>query len=176
MPENRTKIVALTGPESCGKTTLATQLSGYYKAPVVPEYAREFLSKTQGKYSYEDLEIIAREQLRLLESAKIQNPHLLFTDTELTVIKIWSEIKFNQLSPWIKQQYELQKIDLYLLCQPDIPWEEDPLRESKNNRAEIFNRYKEELDLANRPYAIISGAGDERLNNALAAVDKLLLT
>ncbi|HAG73383.1 MAG TPA: hypothetical protein DCL66_14390, partial [Gammaproteobacteria bacterium] len=34
-----TKIIVITGPESSGKTTLASQLSDYWKIPLVSEVA-----------------------------------------------------------------------------------------------------------------------------------------
>ena len=170
-----TITVALTGPESCGKSTLTRQLGDYYQAPIVLEYAREYLEKTKGKYTFDDLEKIARVQLRLLEEALSKQPKLIFLDTELTVIKNWSEFKYHKISPWIQQQYEAQKIDLYLLCKPDLPWEDDPFRESKNDRNEIFELYVEALEKMNRNYRIVSGLGDARLQNAKKMVDSLLV-
>ena len=49
---SKCKKVVLYGPESSGKTTLAIELSNYYKVDWVPEYAREFLQNiwdTEGR-------------------------------------------------------------------------------------------------------------------------------
>jgi nicotinamide riboside kinase len=37
--------IAIFGPESTGKTTLATQLAEYYKTVWVPEFARDYLQE-----------------------------------------------------------------------------------------------------------------------------------
>ena len=37
------KKIAIIGPESTGKSTLATQLANHYETASCPEYAREFL-------------------------------------------------------------------------------------------------------------------------------------
>ena len=55
------EIVVITGPESCGKTTLARQLAERWRAPLVNEAARDYL---QGKDSYQKSD--------LLEIAKLQ--------------------------------------------------------------------------------------------------------
>lgn len=174
MKKQKTTIVALTGPESCGKSTLTQQLGNYFHAPIVDEYAREYLEKTNGKYTFDDMEKIARGQLILFNKALTKHPKLLFTDTELTVIKTWSEFKYQKIAPWIQQQYEKQDIDLYLLCKPDLTWEEDPLRESKNNRDEIFELYVEALEKMNRSYQIVSGLGTSRIQKAVDFVTPFL--
>ena len=166
--------MALTGPESCGKTTLAKQLTTYFHGALVLEYARQYLEKTQGKYEFDDLEKIARGQVDLLQQTMLLHPNIIFTDTELTVIKIWSEFKYHKIAPWIQDQYEKQNIDLYLLCRPDLPWEDDPLRESKNDRQEIFELYLKKLDEMKRNYRIVSGKGEKRQQIAIEWVKELL--
>ena len=48
--------IAITGPESSGKTTLANELTNHYDATLVSEYSREYLEHTQG--AYEEKEVI----------------------------------------------------------------------------------------------------------------------
>lgn len=167
-------VIALTGPESCGKSTLAKQLSDYFDAPFVPEYAREYLEKTKGRYQFEDLEIIGKGQNDLLEIAKTLKPKLIIVDTELTVIKIWSEYKYGKTAKFLENLYGNQEIDLYLLCKPDLSWVEDPLRESENDRAEIFDLYEKELIALNRNYKVILGQGETRTSNARAFVEQFI--
>ena len=54
--------IVITGPECCGKTTLANSLSKIYKCNIVKEFARKYLEKSNGYYNYEDLLKIARGQ------------------------------------------------------------------------------------------------------------------
>ena len=80
--------VAITGPESSGKTTLSEQLANHFNVEWVPEFARTYLIETGGAYTQEDLDFIAKGQFEEME--KVQDRELVFYDTDLTVIKIWS--------------------------------------------------------------------------------------
>ena len=159
--------IIITGPESCGKTTLCKNLAKYYDTNFVKEFARSFLNKKNTKYNYEDLIKIAHKQLDLE-----QKSDLLFHDTDLITIKIWSNQKYSKCDPWITEKIKNQKKEnrFYLLCKPDIPWEPDPMRENKNDRDEIFKLYKSELDLLGHSYKVISGK--KRFELALIFIKK----
>ena len=62
----------------------------------------------------------------------------------------------------------------YLLCYPDLPWIDDPLRENPNIREELFLWYKEEIEALHIPYTSIKGEGNERLQQAVAALQPLI--
>ena len=59
-----------------------------------------------------------------------------------------------------------------MLCNPDIAWEEDRLRENPNNRFELFEIYKKEISKLKQGYFIISG--EDRLNNHLKKIKSLI--
>jgi nicotinamide riboside kinase len=113
--------IAVTGPESTGKTTLARQLARRYGAPWTPEYARYYLRRLNRPYVQDDLLAIARGQLEWEEAKGRRNPEILFSDTCLLVIKIWSEFKYGNCHPWILEQLRAHTYDLYLLCGVDLP-------------------------------------------------------
>lgn len=163
--------IAITGPESSGKTTLAKQLAQYFNTVWVEEYARTYLNALAQPYEESDLLEIAKGQL-LLENqvvAQAKN-NLLFCDSDFTVLKIWSEIKYNRCDAWITHQFEQHRYDCYLLCAPDLAWEEDPLRENPNDRAFLFDLYEENLKSISANYHIINGLGNERIEKAIAAI------
>jgi nicotinamide riboside kinase len=54
------KKIAIIGPESTGKSTLANQLSNELSFPLVPEFAREYLKNLNREYKYSDLSEIAQ--------------------------------------------------------------------------------------------------------------------
>ncbi|MBI2511613.1 MAG: ATP-binding protein [Opitutae bacterium] len=60
--------IAIFGPESTGKSELATKLGARFQAPVVAEYAREFWD-AHGVITLEDMVPIAREQWRREDEA-----------------------------------------------------------------------------------------------------------
>lgn len=166
--------VAITGPESSGKTSLAEALSIFYKTPYIPEFARDYLNAKNGVYDYEDLSIIAQGQFDSFSKVKT-NQSILLSDTELLVLKIWSEVKYGKVDSLIEQLLSQQQFDLYLLCRPDIPWEYDPLREHPESRKELFDVYHNELIKLKLPFIIIEGKEKEiRLNKAIEAIDSLL--
>ena len=150
--------VIVTGPESSGKTTLCNALAEYFNIPFTAEFAREFLNKLDGEYTQDDLLAIAKGQLQS-EQLATNNSQLTLHDTDLITIKIWSEYKYGDCDNWILEQIEKQKKEnrFYLLCKPDIPWESDPLRETPNNRVELFEIYKKELENLGLDYYVVEG-------------------
>ena len=168
------KKIAITGPESTGKSWLAKKLADHYHTVWVPEYAREYLEANGHEYDFDDVVFIAKGQKEREESLANVATNLLFCDTEPLVTKIWSEVVFNKCDPWIESEITNNPYDLYLLCYPDIEWEPDVLRENPNNRLEIFELYVKEMEAYNLPYAVIRGQGKKRFKCALNAVSRVL--
>ena len=169
--EKAVKNIVITGPESCGKTTLAKALSKALNIGYTKEYAREYLNNNSN-YKQEDLLHIAKGQLQ--KERKNLNP-IAIHDTDLITIKIWSEYKYNKCNPWIIEQIEQQKSKnrLYLICKPDIPWEADPLRENPSNRAELFEIYLSEIQNTKHNYFIIEG--QKRIEKALSKIQSFII-
>ncbi len=151
------KVIA-TGAESSGKTTLCNALAEHFNIPFIAEFAREFLNKLDGNYTQDDLLAIAKGQLQSEQLTTNAN-QLSLQDTDLITIKIWSEYKYGNCDNWILEQIEKQKkeIRFYLLCKADIPWEADPLRETPNNRDELFEIYKKDLENLGHDYYVVEG-------------------
>lgn len=163
--------IAITGPESSGKTTLAKALSKHFDCPWVPEYAREYLSEKDGNYSQEDLNSILKGQLKLEEKCTAKNASFLFCDTDPLVLWIWSNAKFLTISSEINKAWLNHNYDLYLLLYPDLEWEFDPLRENKNDRMELFALYHEMLKTSGRSYVVIRGK--DKLSKAIQAIESI---
>ena len=166
--------IVITGPESTGKSELARQLADYYQTIFVPEFAREYLSKLGRSYVFEDIAMIAKGQLELEGSLAEKVEEILFCDTDLLVMKIWSIFKYGKCDPWIEEKVKSHRYDLYLLCDIDLPWVEDPLREHPGKREELFELYLKDLQQLDVEFAIISGTGGERTENAILAVEVAL--
>tara|TARA_B100000900_G_scaffold404567_1_gene413092 strand:- start:626 stop:1129 length:504 start_codon:yes stop_codon:yes gene_type:complete len=148
--------IAFTGPECSGKSTMAKWLADEYSLKIVEEYAREYLQKKKG-YSIHDLDVIAAEQFVRNSS---QGP--LIADTEMLVLKIWSEEKYQRVSKNILQLLKQQEFDFYFLCKPDFNWVSDPLRENALDRERLFDLYEESLKKHKYPYCLLSGPEVER--------------
>lgn len=172
------KIVVL-GPESTGKSTLCEKLAAHFKTHWVKEYAREYLHKEGNKYAFEDLFIISLGQLagedeatKLMQKAQCDSK-LLFIDTDLHVIMIWSEFVFNKTDNRILDGIAKREYDLYLLCDTDLPWIKDELREYPDlkTRKQLFHYFKVSMADQGKPWVIISGNYDKRLQSAISAVN-----
>lgn len=170
----QTRTIVITGPESTGKTTLTAELAAHFGVAWMPEFAREYIDLLNREYTETDLLEIAKGQLKREQEFTLKSNGLLFFDTSLEVIKIWSEYKYGRCHPWILEQLKNQKHDLYLLCSPDIPWEYDPQQESPNERDELFKLYHQELTEQNTKFVEINGLNDLRLTKALHHVQPLL--
>ncbi|MFO8129851.1 MAG: ATP-binding protein [Bacteroidales bacterium] len=165
------KRIAITGPESTGKSDLARKLAEHYGTTWVREFARDYLEALERPYEEHDMLFIAKNQLLSEKKKMPQARKFLFCDTEPIVIKIWSEVKYERCHPWILEKIKQHPYDLYLLCDVDLPWEEDPLREHPDKRKYLFRLYYNELNNRNLPFYIVSGSGDQRLKNAIKAIE-----
>lgn len=173
------KKVVVIGPESTGKSTLCQQLSTHFKTIWCAEYAREYLLKNGTKYSYENLATIAKGQIQLEETAVKATPPqsgILFIDTDMYVIKVWCEFVFGKCHQFILDEIANRKYDLYLLCNTDLPWVKDELREYPDlaTRETLFRIYKDLLINQNTPWVEIKGTENQRLSMAIDAVKRLL--
>lgn len=146
------KKIVFTGPESSGKTTIAQRLAMDFKAPLVDEYARTYLTQLKRPYQASDLWNIARGQLAAEKNAAGSSPHLLICDTDLWTILIWSEEKYGKVDPRIFKALFQQKTDLYFLLQPTLPWTYDPQRENPTDRDRLFYLYRNKLRQHRQPY------------------------
>ncbi|AGA77380.1 AAA family ATPase [Echinicola vietnamensis] len=171
MPKQPKKIVVI-GPESTGKSTLSEALAAHYGVPWVAEYAREYIEQLDREYRYEDLLEIAKGQINREEQKLKQAKSLLFCDTDLHVIHVWSEYKYHKTADWIMEQIAQRHYDLYLLTDIDIPWEEDPQREypDPEMRRFFYDWYERLMSTANAPVVNISGNLDQRLSKAITAI------
>lgn len=199
------KKVVVIGPESTGKSTLCEHLARHYHTLWCPEYAREYLIKNGKDYTYDDLLTIAKGQIALeedicqssvishrssvdIEGRKeedvstlrfpdIPSSGLVFIDTDMYVMKVWCEYVFQKCHQYILDQIIERKYDLYLLCNIDLPWAPDELREYPDEvpRKELYRIYKDILLNQSVPWVEISGQHNERLQHAIGAVEKQLL-
>lgn len=168
-----TKKIAITGPESTGKSTLSELLANYYNSLWVPEYSREYLENLTEDYQLQDVLNIAKGQIKKEEGLIEKSHRFLFCDTELINIKIWCLHRFNQCPEWVIEQIEKNTYDLFLLCNIDIPWVEDSLRENPDKREYFYNWFIKELEYYGYRYEIISGNVFKRLESAIKAVNSL---
>lgn len=164
-------LTAVIGPESSGKTTLAKQRAFEEKALYVPEYGRIYLEKLNRPYTREDVEIIARVQIGIIQSIFSQNSGIsaplrgaeglshslsVYFDTDLIMMRVWFEVRYGCCPDWLLQAIEDYPMDYYILCAPDIPWVADPTRENGSDsvRQQLFDCYLSLVRQTHIPYEI----------------------
>jgi NadR type nicotinamide-nucleotide adenylyltransferase len=175
------KKFVIVGPESTGKSTLSQNLANHFKTEWVREYAREYLETNGTDYTFENLYDIAQGQLAGEDAAlkKLQEDGRglpLIIDTDMYVIKVWSEFVFNKCDNRVLTEITKRKYDGYILSNTDVPWVKDNLREYPDFaiREKLFHFYKEELSEQKVPWIIINGGYEERTQQAIDFVQSLL--
>ncbi|MEO8933170.1 MAG: DUF4301 family protein [Xanthomarina sp.] len=170
--------VVLFGPESTGKTVLATQLAAHYKTLWVPEFSRIYAEEKARKnevLNKDDVLPIARGQMTLENALAKQVDNLLFCDTNLLETKVYSEAYYEGYSPDILNKFAHQNTyNLYFLTNIDIPWEDDGIRDKPNERKVMFKAFEKALIKNNLPYVLLKGSLSNRMETAIKHIDKLL--
>ena len=175
-PAGRTARVVLTGSECTGKTSLARLLGEQLHVPVVPEYARDYAERAGRPLGPEDVEPIARGHMVAEDNLLRANPPLVVLDTDLVSTVVYAEHYYGSVPPWIVREAELRLGDLYLLCDIDLPWVPDGVRDQPHQRAKLHARFGEQLERFHANVVTIRGLGETREASALAAVAGWRLT
>lgn len=169
------KKIVIIGTESTGKSTLCKQLAEHYSTIWCPEFAREYLlQKENHKYTYADLLNIAIGQVELEDSLLTQASNgFYFIDTDMYVMKVWCEVAFQNCHSWILKQIANRHYDLYLLCDTDLPWQPDALREYPDPviRKKLFKMYMDILINTRVKWSEVSGTDAQRLQTAVSIIN-----
>ena len=172
--DNNIRRIVVTGPESTGKTELAQALAEKLNSIWVPEYARQYVENLNRPYDYDDVVQIAQYQVaQEAEYALKIGKGLIIFDTWLIITKVWLDLVFGKCPEWVFDHIRSTKIDLFLVCDTDLPWVADQVRENGGEkRKELFHLYCNEIRAFGFNYEIVSGFGDERTANAMKALSK----
>lgn len=169
------KKIAIIGPESVGKTQLCCELAQHFDTTYEPEIARTYVESLDTPYAYQDVVNIAHLQIEIEKKSNIdkKDQSFVFFDTDLIVTKVWFEHKYGVVPSFVKQWLAKKNIDLYLLCQPDIPWVYDKVRENRDNRTFLYQWYEKEIKILGTDFFVISGIGKKRTQNAITFLNRL---
>jgi nicotinamide riboside kinase len=171
--------IALLGAESTGKTTLARDLAAHFtslgrSATAVPEALRDWCTAHGRTPRPEEQLSIAQEQERRVDEASLTSD-IVIADTTAVMVAIYSAMLFEDGSLYRFAIEHQRSYDVTLLTGLDLPWVADGLqRDGPHVRAPVDALVREMLDKAAVGYRVVYGSGDERLRNALAAIDASL--
>jgi HTH-type transcriptional repressor of NAD biosynthesis genes len=171
--------VCVVGAESSGTTTLTKALAEHYHTTWVPEYGRTYTIEQQARLAREgwktdDFVQIACEQNRQEDEAARAANKLLFCDTDSFATSIWHERYMKRRSPEVEAVAAGRKYALYLLTDTHIPFEDDGTRDGKAYREWMQDRFEEKLRFWSKPYVMIKGTPEERLQQAVGLIDQII--
>jgi NadR type nicotinamide-nucleotide adenylyltransferase len=164
------RTICLHGPESTGKTTVATHLAEALGGAVLDEYGREYAETRGTDFTMRDLVEIAKTHdagtRMMLEAADA--PLILDTDPLMTAV--WADMLFGTRDPWFDAWDGTA--DFYLLFDIDLPWVADGTRlfGTRESRQRFFDLSRAELERRRVPWALVRGEGEARAAAALAAI------
>jgi nicotinamide riboside kinase len=160
----------VTGPESCGKTTLTEYLINNLDIKGIPEYARIFLSDLNRPYIQEDLDKIARQQI--IEWNECKDRSAIY-DTDILTTIIWYLERYRHIPSYMMDQWLAQDNSIYLLCNTELSWQPDPLRENPDDRDRLFKIYFHFLNAYGKSFKIVKGVEQSRLTDTLDFIRKV---
>ncbi|SMO55498.1 AAA family ATPase [Solitalea koreensis] len=166
--------IAIIGPESTGKSTMAKHLANHYNTIWVPEYAREYCEGLDRECTLQDELNMFYGQLALEEKLIPKANQLLICDVTILNVKVWCDEVFGGTPDFVTEEIKNRHYDFYLLMNIDTEWEPDPQRNFPDKRQYFFDLYERELNALNANYEIISGLGETRFRNAEKVIDAFL--
>jgi len=168
--------ISITGPESSGKSVLCEWLADrMLNAIAIPEVARVYLEAREPGYNYtkEDLIKITEQSKTNLENVVKTNPKVVINDSDFYIMRIWWEEVYKTENQFINALSKDLYFDVYVLCEPDLPWVYDPLRENEHDRYRLYEIYKNALHGDNRKVIVANGLDEKRFVKVIEELKEL---
>lgn len=179
------KRVVLIGAESTGKTTLARELAQRLTTHCVLEYGREYWEKKVAgldmngplpAFTSDEFVTIASEQQRREDELARSANKVLICDTNAFATGTWHERYMGFRSPAVDAIGAADKVDLYLLTEPDFPFVQDGFRDGEHIREQMHRSFMAQLSNSAAPCVRIAGPPVARIEAALHAIDAIVRT
>ena len=165
--------ICVTGPESTGKTTLARDLAALLDTAWVPEASRAYAERIGRPLTAADVSPIAHEHVALAEAgaaaAQANGAAALILDTDLLSTVIYARHYYGAVPLWIEEAERTRRADLYLLCDVDVPWVPDGVRDQPTGRRAMFDRFRAALVERGADFVVVRGDWATRWALASAA-------
>jgi NadR type nicotinamide-nucleotide adenylyltransferase len=171
---NRLRHVVITGSECTGKSTLARQLADRHGTECVPEFVRQFAQTMGGRLQFSDHGPIARGQIGLEDEYCARARQLLIHDTDLLSTVIYCRHYFGRCPEWIEAAATDRRSELYIVCDIDVPWVADGMRDRGDRREEMHRLFIDAADEFKVPWSLVSGDEMARLARATELVKALV--
>ncbi|CAN5494764.1 hypothetical protein BH09GEM1_BH09GEM1_11470 [soil metagenome] len=170
--------ICVTGPECTGKTTLAHRLATHFGGEHVPEAARLYAERNNRELWATDVELIAAEHIAMADDATRRvidrGGGTLVLDTDLVSTIVYGKDYYGFTSIWIEDEERRRRANLYLLCDTDVAWVSDGIRDRPESRSEMFRLFADALAIRHAHVVVVRGGWDERWQIAVSACQALL--
>ncbi|MGH7711585.1 MAG: AAA family ATPase [Gemmatimonadaceae bacterium] len=172
-PGDRLARIVVIGSESTGKTALAQQLAEHYGAPWIPEFARDYAEQKGGSAALTaaDVDSIGRGQVAREDNLLQNSLGLVILDTDLVSTMVYGKQYYGVVPAWIPDTAKQRLADLYLVCDIDLAWVADTVRDAQHQRRQMHDAFISQLTQLGATYRLVSGSGTERLSRAIAHID-----
>jgi NadR type nicotinamide-nucleotide adenylyltransferase len=158
--------ICVTGPESTGKTTLARRLAESLHTEWVPEASRLYAERVGRPLTADDVTPIGHEHVALAEEgaarARRRGATTLILDTDLVSTAVYARHYYGSLPPWVRREERVRRADLYLLCDVDVPWIADGVRDRPGERERMFDQFHQALTRRAARFVVVRGSWAER--------------
>jgi NadR type nicotinamide-nucleotide adenylyltransferase len=166
--------VVLTGSECTGKSTLAAEIARHFGARLAPEFVRGFAERKNAPIDFSDHGPIARGQMAIEDECIRLAERVLVQDTDLLSTVVYCRHYFGVCPAWIEDAAHERRPDLYLVCQPDIPWVPDGVRDRGHMRDVMQEMFQKAVAASGVPSLDLRGGQETRFAHARTAVQRLL--
>ncbi|MFY7975089.1 MAG: AAA family ATPase [Rubrivivax sp.] len=176
-------VVAVVGAESTGKSTLSHALAAALRerlprgtrVAVVAEWLREWCESTGRTPQVQEQASILRGQHERITAAR-EHHDWVVADTTPLMTAVYSHIVFGDDSLRNRAiQLHAACADATLLTALDLPWQPDGhQRDGAHVREPVDAVLRQWLGQARLPYSVVHGLGEQRVANALAALQPLM--
>lgn len=172
------KKVVVVGAESSGTTTLTKSLAERYATVWAPEYGRWYwegrrhLPDSQ-PWTSNEFEIIATEQIRLIQYLSRQSTGFTFCDTDALATAVWHQRYLGHRSEIVEALADANRPDLYILTIPSFPFVQDGTRLDGAHRQEMHGWFVEALERAGTPWIAVEGEHEDRVSEAITAIESI---
>jgi NadR type nicotinamide-nucleotide adenylyltransferase len=162
--------VVILGAEGTGKSTLTEALAAHFGTSFVSEYGRAYYEARGGDLDLDDYVAIARQHRSLEDEAILRAVRYLFVDTNALTTMFFSHYYNRTSRPELRSLADdcRHRYAHVVVCDDDIPFEQDGWRDSELWRARMQGMVLHDLDVRGIEHFVVRGSLDDRIAQVAA--------